>query len=119
MSNRTQEFTRETKKLALARQQNLCAACGTPIAKLGEAARPSHRFGESARAHHVKHVKLGGSNNLGNCVVICWSCHYSVHEGGNYRFGSVAGTEEDFPYFSGQEITKPSGIPLAARRDES
>jgi 5-methylcytosine-specific restriction endonuclease McrA len=96
-----QEFTRKTKELALARQKNLCASCGTPLAALGQAGQTAHKFGESAQAHHVKHVKLGGTNELSNCVVICWSCHYNVHEGGNYRFGSVSGTREDFLYFSG------------------
>jgi 5-methylcytosine-specific restriction endonuclease McrA len=101
MANRIQEFTRTTKELALARQRNLCASCGTPITALGQAGRDVHRFGEDAQAHHVKHVKLGGTNDLDNCVVICWSCHYSVHEGGNYRFGAVSGTPEDFPHFNG------------------
>jgi NAD(P)-dependent dehydrogenase (short-subunit alcohol dehydrogenase family) len=44
---------------------------------------------------------LGGTNEPSNCVVVCWSCHYSVHEGGNYRFGSVSGALKDFPYFGG------------------
>jgi 5-methylcytosine-specific restriction endonuclease McrA len=101
MTNRLHEFTRTTQKLALARQKNLCASCGALITALGQAGRHAHKFGESAQAHHIKHVKLGGTNNLGNCAVICWSCHYSVHEGGNYRFGPVSGTPEDFPYFRG------------------
>jgi 5-methylcytosine-specific restriction endonuclease McrA len=101
MANRTQEFTRKTKELALARQKNLCASCGTPITELGQNEQSLHKFGESVQAHHVKHVKLGGTNNISNCVVICWSCHYNVHEGGNYRFGFVSGTPEDFPHFSG------------------
>ena len=102
MANRMQEFTRKTKALALARQKHLCASCGTPIAGLGRTDQALHKFGESAQAHHIKHVKVGGTNNISNCVVICGSCHYSVHEGGNFRFGSVSGTAEDFPYFSGR-----------------
>jgi 5-methylcytosine-specific restriction endonuclease McrA len=101
MAKRRHEFTRNTQKPALARQRNVCASCGALITALGQAGRRAHKFGESAQAHHIKHVKLGGTNNLGNCAVICWSCHYSVHEGGNYRFGSVSGTPEDFPYFRG------------------
>jgi 5-methylcytosine-specific restriction endonuclease McrA len=96
-----QEFTRRTQEQALLRQKHLCASCGTPIAEIGEAGRASHRFGESAQAHHIKHAKFGGTNHLDNCVVICWSCHYSVHEGGNYRFGTVVGTVDDFPHYHG------------------
>ncbi len=101
MGTRSQEFTRRTQELALLRQQRLCASCGTPIFKIGEAGRPQHKFSEGAQAHHVKHVKFGGTNHVDNCVVICQSCHYSVHEGGNYRFGTVEGTPSDFPHYYG------------------
>lgn len=101
MARRPQNFTRATQRLALARQKNLCASCGTPISALGDAGREMHRFGEGAQAHHVRHVKLGGTNSLENCVVLCWSCHYGVHEGGNYRRGTVSGEPEDFPHFNG------------------
>lgn len=101
MGTRPQDFDRRTQKQALVRQEHLCASCGTPILEIGEAGREKHKFGESAQAHHVKHAKLGGTNHLDNCVIICWSCHYSVHEGGNYRFGTVIGTPDDFPHFYG------------------
>lgn len=39
MRGQLQEFTRATQKLALLRQQNLCASCGTLIFKLGDAGR--------------------------------------------------------------------------------
>jgi 5-methylcytosine-specific restriction endonuclease McrA len=97
--NQRQEFSRKTQELALLRQQHLCASCGTPITGIGESGRAEHAFGETAQAHHVKHAKLGGGNNLDNCVVICWSCHYCVHEGGNYRFGTVSGARDDFPRY--------------------
>jgi 5-methylcytosine-specific restriction endonuclease McrA len=103
MANRPQEFTRQTQELALLRQEHLCASCGTPIIKLGEAGRAEHKFAEGAQAHHIKHVKFGGTNQLDNCVVICWSCHYIVHEGGNYRFGTVIGTVDDFPHYNGSD----------------
>ncbi len=96
-----QEFSRATQQKALERQKNLCASCGTPIHAVGEAGRAQHRFGESAQAHHIVHAKFGGSNELDNCVVLCEACHYSAHEGGNYRFGTVIGTQSDFPYFDG------------------
>lgn len=101
MRSRQQEFTRKTQELALLRQQNRCASCGTPILQIGDRGRARHKFGEGAQTHHIKHVKLGGTNDLANCAVLCWSCHYSVHEGGNYRFGTVVGTSTDFPYYHG------------------
>jgi 5-methylcytosine-specific restriction endonuclease McrA len=70
---------------------------------IGDAGRAEHRFAEGAQAHHIKHVKFGGTDHLDNCVVICWSCHYSVHEGGNYRFGTVTGTPDDFPHYNGSD----------------
>ena len=101
MGTRLYEFTRRTQELALRRQQSLCGSCGTPIVKLGNAGREQHRFGEAAQAHHIKPIKFGGTNRVDNCIVVCESCHYSVHEGGNYRFGTVAGTPDDFPYYHG------------------
>jgi 5-methylcytosine-specific restriction endonuclease McrA len=98
---RPNEFSRSTQQLALTRQNYRCASCGTPISHLGDAGRPNHRYGESAQAHHVRHVKLGGSDDVDNCVVLCQSCHYSAHEGGNYRLGTVEGSENDFPHFRG------------------
>ena len=95
------EFSRPTQQMALARQRNRCAACGTRITQLGEAGRAGHRFGEGAQAHHVRHVKFGGTDTVHNCVILCQSCHYSVHEGGNYRFGTVQGRHSDYPHFNG------------------
>ena len=98
---RPNEFSLITKKLALARQNNRCASCGTYIFCLGEAGRAEHQFDEAAQVHHIRHVKFGGSNDVENCVVLFQACHYSAHEGGNYRFGTVMGHESDFPHFRG------------------
>jgi 5-methylcytosine-specific restriction endonuclease McrA len=95
------EFTPKTKELALARQKFRCASCGERITKLGEAGRSHHTFGEIGHAHHVDHAKSGGANSLDNCVVLCQSCHYSAHEGGRYRHGTVIGRRSDFPHFDG------------------
>src|SRR5262245_29112947 len=95
------EFSLQTKQRALLRQKNRCGSCGTRIAALGNSGRAEHQYGESAQAHHIEHIKSGGSNVVSNCVILCWSCHYSVHEGGNYRFGTVVGTRSDFPHYSG------------------
>lgn len=99
--SRPNEFPVATQQLALMRQKYRCASCGTPISHLGDAGRGNHSYGEGAQAHHVLHVKFGGTASLSNCVVICWSCHYSAHEGGNYRWGTVIGKESDYPYFRG------------------
>lgn len=104
MADRRQRFSRKTQEGALLRQQNLCASCGTPIVSLGDAGRAQHQFSEGAQAHHIKHVKFGGTNHVDNCVIICDSCHYSVHEGGDYRRGTVVGTPEDFPHYHGSIV---------------
>jgi hypothetical protein len=95
------EFSISTQKAALKRQKNRCASCGEKITKLGNAGRGDHKFDEGVQAHHLKHCKLGGTNTVSNCVILCWSCHYSAHEGGNYRGGTVIGRPKDFPHFNG------------------
>lgn len=87
--------------MALVRQKNKCGSCGTQIFGLGKEERPGHLYGEGAQAHHVRHVKLGGPDSVDNCIILCESCHYCAHEGGNYRFGTVAGRESDYPHFYG------------------
>lgn len=96
---RPNKFSRSTQELALARQRNMCASCGTHIFALGDAGQAEHRYGEGSQAHHIRHVKFGGSDSVDNCVILCNSCHYSVHEGGNYRFGTAVGRESDYPHF--------------------
>jgi 5-methylcytosine-specific restriction endonuclease McrA len=96
-----QEFPAPTQQLALVRQRFHCASCGSRITRLGEAGRSQHAFGEIGHAHHVRHAKFGGPNSLDNCVILCQACHYSAHEGGNYRHGAVVGRREDFPHFNG------------------
>ena len=81
--SRPNEFSMVTQQQALLRQRHRCASCGTSISRVGEAGRNEHRFGEGAQAHHVQHVKFGGLACLDNCVILCQSCHYSAHEGGN------------------------------------
>ena len=111
--NRPGEFSHVTKVQALQRQKSRCACCGTPLYGLGNSGRASHAFGEGAQAHHVEHLKFGGTDSVDNCVILCQSCHYSAHEGGNYRWGDVVGSRNslgrwsrsaerrDFPHFHG------------------
>ena len=98
---RPNEFSGSTRQLALARQRFRCASCGTHIFRLGDGGRAEHKYGEGAQAHHLRHIKLLGSDSVDNCVILCQSCHYSAHEGGNYRFGTVVGHESDYPHFRG------------------
>lgn len=107
---RPNEFSLGTKQAALARQGNQCASCGTAISRLGESGRVDHRFGESAQAHHLLLVRLGGTDSERNCVILCQACHYSAHEGGNYAQGTVIGHEGDFPHY------RAGGSGAAAKR---
>ena len=97
------KFSPNTMKAALKRQGKQCGSCGTKI-ELGHEARNKHEYGERAEAHHVKHVQHGGNNDLSNCVVLCWSCHFTAHAG---NFGdsdpNLIGKPSDFPHFIGKE----------------
>lgn len=96
------EFSKATQEAALARQRNRCASCGSRISRLSESGRVDHTFREIAHAHHMKNAVAGGTNDVWNCVILCQSCHYSVHEGGNYRFGKVRiSYPRDYRYFNG------------------
>jgi len=46
-------------------------------------------------------VKLGGAKDVDNCVILCWSCHYSAHEGGNYRRSEIESAAADYAFFNG------------------
>lgn len=98
---RPNEFSLQTKEEALARQGNRCGSCGKEISGLGREERLGHLYGEGAQAHHIRHVKQGGSAHKDNCVVLCQSCHYSAHEGGRYRFSILCGSKGDYPHFNG------------------
>lgn len=97
------EFAPATKQQALSRQRHKCASCGTTITSLGEAGRPGNRFGEIAHAHHMRPCAQGGTSLVSNCVVICQSCHYSAHQGGNYRNKAayMVSTPANYKYFNG------------------
>lgn len=95
---RPNDFSTPTKQKALARQQYQCASCGVRISHLGNACAAVHVYGEAAHAHHIQHLNKQGSDSLDNCVILCEACHYSAHEGGNYRRGTVIGRKIDFPF---------------------
>ncbi len=98
---RMQEFAPVTKQQALLRQKNQCASCGEKISHLGQIGRKSHKYGEGAHAHHVRHVQQGGTNAVFNCVILCEACHYSVHEGGHYRNKAIRANSSDYPHYDG------------------
>lgn len=98
-----EEFTQKTKQEALMRQKFKCASCGASIVSLKQIGKKHHEYGEGAHAHHMKHCQHGGKNMLSNCVILCESCHYSVHEGGRYRNRAkyLIAKASDFSYFNG------------------
>lgn len=98
---RPNEFSRATQWQALSRQKNRCASCGVRISALGDEGREEHPYGEGAQAHHARHIKSMGSDSVDNCVILCQSCHYSAHEGGNCRFGTAMVRGEEYPHFRG------------------
>ena len=97
------EFTKYTKQGGLSRQRFKCGSCGERITTLQQIGKQSHRFGEGAHAHHMKPCQHGGTNMLSNCVILCESCHYSVHAGGNYKNRAfyLISSATDYKYFNG------------------
>ena len=97
------EFTTSTKQQALLRQKNKCGSCGEKITSLNQIGKKSHKYGEGAHGHHMKHDQQGGTNLLNNCVILCESCHYTVHNGGNYKNKSeyLIAKASDFSHFNG------------------
>ena len=73
------EFSANTIKAAFVRQSGYCASCGIRISKMGNDGAMRHEFGERAEAHHVLPVLAGGTAHVGNCVILCRTCHYSAH----------------------------------------
>jgi len=52
-------------------QQELCPVCGSPL----------YGTGEDVHIHHIVPRSKGGSNSLGNLVVLHLGCHHAVHYG--------------------------------------
>ena len=97
----SEEFTQATKQVALTRQKNRCASCGETIISLGQSGQKSHKYGEGAHAHHLRHIQQDGTKTSSNCVILCESCHYYVHKGGNYRSKAVIASVSDYPFYNG------------------
>jgi Fe-S oxidoreductase len=97
------EFTLNTKEQALDRQRNRCGSCGAAVSYLTPIEDAKNKYLEFARAHHMRHCQQGGTSDLSNCVILCQACHYSVHQGGNYRNQSsyLISVPTDYLYFNG------------------
>jgi 5-methylcytosine-specific restriction enzyme A len=61
-----QEFTKATKLEAWTRSGGRCQCC---TAKL---------FPGNIEYHHDKECTYGGSNDSGNCIVLCRACHSAI-----------------------------------------
>lgn len=80
------DFTTSVRNAAFSRQWNRCAHCGEPLTS------------QEDHAHHVIPNQSGDPDNeahaflrtVDNCVVLCATCHYAVHEFGRYATGAVA-----------------------------
>ncbi len=100
-----EEFPESVKLQALIRQNYTCGSCGEKIESLRQIGQISHKYGEGARAHHMRHCQMGGTNDVSNCVIICEACHYSAHNGGDYRNKSsfLISSAPDYEFFYKKE----------------
>ena len=92
-------FLRDTRERAWVRQDGLCAHCGKRLVK----ANYLRGTWGAWHAHHRVPERLGGSNYLSNCVLLCVNppnCHLEVGHGGNYSNRVVIHNEE-LPYLQG------------------
>ena len=98
MANRAFAFTDKTRKAAFARQQMVCACCGDYLGNLYD------------NAHHVVPNQVGRANDAGhawlrevdNCVILCDSCHFRVHQDGKYENGAVP-PPDYYPFSHGKQ----------------
>jgi HNH endonuclease len=93
------DFTLQTKDKTFFRQWNLCAHCGRSLISLEDHA---HHVIPDQSGKDMIHSAESFLRTVDNCVILCSTCHYRVHENGKYRNGAVA-PGEYFPYSHGQE----------------
>ncbi len=90
-------FQNKTLEEAFHRQGGLCAYCGK------ELVWASTQSGERGawHSHHRKAIVHGGTDFLGNCVLLCINlpeeCHLQIGHGGSYQDNMVL-HDKDLPY---------------------
>jgi 5-methylcytosine-specific restriction endonuclease McrA len=88
-------FSKDTVSRAFKRQGGRCAYCGKKLSNY-----PYSGSG-SWEAHHRISVSHGGSDSLGNCVILCirgYNCHLNIGHSGQWK-NHVPRHEDDFKYF--------------------
>lgn len=73
-------FSQSTIDIAWKRAGGRCEKCGKQLVYA------NHEDGERGawEAHHKKAVKDGGSDDLGNCQILCLSCHRATRSYGSH-----------------------------------
>lgn len=98
------DFTRKTKRMAIERQGGRCAFCGTQLVT------PWSDGEFRGYAHHLRPLRHGGSDQLDNCVYLCWGDHllmghgmapYGIDMQGGSSDTWVQLDSEDFAFWDG------------------
>lgn len=72
---RPDDFTDSAKKGAIERQGGRCAFCGMQINT------PWTGGPVQGEAHHLRPILHGGTNDVDNCVYLCWGDHKLMGHG--------------------------------------
>lgn len=73
--SREGDFSRPTKRAAIARQGGVCAWCGVYL-------QTHWSSGDyPGFAHHLRPLRHGGDASLDNCVYLCWGDHLLIGHG--------------------------------------
>lgn len=99
---RSEDFNKDTKKLAILRQRGICAFCGVSL-------KTPWTDGEyQGEAHHLKPIHHGGTGSLDNCVYLCYGHHkllghamapFGIDKQGGDSRAWVQMDKEDFPFW--------------------
>ena len=101
--SRKGDFSNKTKKTTIERQGGVCAFCGVNL----DTRWSNGEF--KGYAHHLKPIIHGGSDNLDNCVYLCWGHHLLIGHGMapfgiDKQWGSsdtwVQIERDEFPYWN-------------------
>jgi len=98
------DFSKETKRQAIKRQEGKCAFCGVTLAT------PWTEGDYRGYAHHLRPLRHGGDAGLENCVYLCSGHHcYIGHGMAPFGIDSQGGGSDawvmlepgDFEYWDG------------------